>query len=200
LLTATVGTDILFYNLDKLYRNEYVVSIQLNDPPGQERFEAVTNHFFKQCHGALLLADMTDLESLNRLDEYWYSRLKMLGIDDVQSVLVCTKMDLFEKKDTDYRDLFLHRAEEFACEHQMPIVHISAYRGDNIEHLFKKLIIQIMENDTLINDLVAQANCRGDTTVQRHRTLSSQNSTSLELSVRSDSHEQRNKKKSTCCN
>ena len=41
----TVGIDMQFYHLDQLFQNEYIVTVQLNDPPGQERFEAATNHF-----------------------------------------------------------------------------------------------------------------------------------------------------------
>jgi small GTP-binding protein len=198
--SATIGNDIIFYYLDTLFRNEYVVVIQLNDPPGQEKFEAVTNQFFRQCHGALLLIDMTDLNSFDRLEKYWYSRLEDLGMDHVQSVLVCTKMDLFETKDNNYRELFLKRAQQFAFVHQMPIVHISAYRGDNVEYLFKQLIIRIMENDALINDLIAHANAPDNLIIQRRQTSVSQNSNSLELSVRHEPHQQTRKKKWTCCN
>jgi small GTP-binding protein len=198
--SITVGNDVIFYYLDKLFQNEYVVVIQLNDPPGQERFEAVTNQFFRQCHGALLLIDMTDLNSFDRLEKYWYSKLEELGMDHVQSVLVCTKMDLFETKDNDYRELFLKRAQEFAFLHQMPIVHISACRGDNVEYLFKQLIIRIMENDPLMNDLIVHANDSNNLITQRRQTSVSQNSNSFKLSVHLDPHQQTRKKKLTCCN
>ncbi|CAF1126001.1 unnamed protein product [Adineta steineri] len=186
--TSTIGSDILFYYLDKLFRNEYVVAIQLNDPPGQEQFESVTNHFFRECHGALLLADTTRLETLDRLEKFWYPKLEKFGMDHFQSVLVCTKMDLFEKEDIKYRELFLQRSQQFAFAHQMPIVNISAYRGDNIEYLFKQLIIRIMENDILINDLINQA-------------ISSQKLNIIQQQVIPVIHiSEKQKSKFTCCN
>jgi small GTP-binding protein len=189
--TATIGPDILFYHLDQLFRNEYVVAIQLNDPPGQEKFEAVTDHFFKQCHGALLVSDTTNLESLIRIKQFWYPRLTKLGIDNLESVLVCTKTDLFEKKDKIYRDSFLQHAEEFAFAHQIPIVHVSAYRGDNVEHVFKQLISRILTNEALIKDLIAEARYPNDLNIRQNQTAFRLTSTPKQ--------EQRKNKKLPCC-
>jgi GTPase SAR1 family protein len=153
----TIGVDVQFYYLDRLFQNEYVVVIQLNDPAGQKQFEPAINYFFRECHGALLLADTTYMSTLERLEQYWYKKLETLALNKAQSVLVCTKMDLFETKNPDYRDSFLQKAENFVFLHQMPMVQVSAYRGDNIEHIFKQLILRIMEDETLINDLLKKA-------------------------------------------
>ncbi|CAF1116361.1 unnamed protein product [Adineta ricciae] len=154
---STIGCDLLFYHLSKLFKEQFAVALRLNDPSGQDRFESVTNLYFRQCHGALFLTDMTNPESLERLEQYWYPRLKQLSINPVEVILVCTKLDLFEKQEPVYREAYLRRVEQFATKHQIPIVHVSAYRGDNIEYLFKRMIIQIMENDELIDPLVTQA-------------------------------------------
>jgi small GTP-binding protein len=190
---TTLGIDVQFYYLDRLFRNEYVVVVQLNDPPGQERFEAATNLFFRQCHGVLLLTDTTRMDTLERLEQYWYSKLEKLALTNVQSVLVCTKIDLLEKQNEDYRRSFLQQAEKFAFLHQMPIVQVSAYRGDNVEHIFKQLIIRIMEDETLVNDLLAKANRPDDLIKRRHNLLTNSNIIPLESS------DQRKKKQSKCC-
>lgn len=183
---STIGIDIQFSYLDRLFQNEYVVIVQLNDPPGQEKFEAATNHFFRQCHAVLLLTDTTTMDTLERLEQYWYTKLEKLSLTNVQSVLVCTKTDLFEKETEEHRYSFLEQAEKFAFSHQMPIVQVSAYRGDNVEHIFKQQILRSMADETLVNDLLAKPSRRDDLIRQRHASLTASN-------------EQEKKKQSTCC-
>ena len=156
----TVGIDMQFYHLDKLFRNEYAVIIQLNDPPGQERFESATNHFFRQCHGVLLLADTSRIETLERLEKYWFRKLEKLSMDHVQTTLVCTKIDLLENQSEDYCRTFFQQAEQFTVTHQMSMVQVSAYRGENVEHIFKQLIIRILSDTTLVDELISKATVR----------------------------------------
>ncbi len=198
---STIGIDMQFHYLDRLYKNEYVVIVQLNDLPGQERFESATNHFFRQCHGVLLLADTTRMDTLERLEQYWYRKLEKLALTNVKSMLVCTKIDLFEKENEDYRQSFLQQAEMFAVLHQMPIVQVSAYRGDNIEHIFQQLIIRIMADETLINDLISKATTPNDVMNRRLSSLTLSNLTPLGHGV-SDLHkapEHMMNKVSNCC-
>jgi small GTP-binding protein len=196
---STLGIDVQFYYLDRLFRNEYVVIIQLNDPPGQEKYEAATNHFFRQCHGVLLLADTTRMDTLERLEQYWYSKLQKLALDNVQSVLVCTKIDLLEKEKEDYRHLFFQQAEKFAFLHQMPIVQVSAYRGDNVEHIFQQLIIRIMSDEILVNDLISRASQPDDLIKRRRNSLTSSNIIPLGSSDHHQSQERIKEKGSKCC-
>lgn len=191
----TVGIDMQFYHLDRLFQNEYAVIIQLNDPPGQERFESATNHFFRQCHGVLLLADTTRIDTLERLDKHWYRKLEKLSMDHVQTMLVCTKIDLLENEPEDERQRFFQQAEQFTAKHQMPMVQVSAYRGDNVEHIFKQLIIRILSDTTLVDELISKANVRLNSPRQR--------SNRDVLAI--DSHESENgkvkvsKRQSKCC-
>lgn len=196
---TTIGLDVQFYYLDRLFQNEYVVVVQLNDPPGQERYEAATNHFFRQCHGVLLLTDTTRMDTLERLEQYWYTKLEKLALSNVQSVLVCTKIDLLENENEDTRHSFLQQAEKFAFLHQMPIVQVSAYRGDNVEHIFKQLIIRIMSDETLVNDLIAKASRPADSIKRRRNLLTTSNIIPVESNDFDESRERIKKKHSKCC-
>jgi small GTP-binding protein len=193
---ATIGSDVQFFYLDRLFQNEYNVIIQLNDPSGQEKFETATNHIFRQCHGTLLLADSTRMITLQRLEQYWYTKLETLGLSNVQSILVCTKIDLFEKKDEDYRHSFLEQAEKFAFLHQIPTIQVSAYRGDNVENIFKQLINRIMADETLVNDLISKASRPDDLIKRRRNSLTASNVIPLGLG---DRYQQKKKKLPKCC-
>lgn len=152
--SATVGPDLVFFYLDQLYENRYVVIIQLADIPGMERYESCCDNHFRNCHGALLLSDSTDIDSLERTELYWYKQLQTKGKDHVEAILVCNKIDIFETQcDVQYRRIFFQRAEHFASTHHMPIYHISALRGDNIQAMFKQLILRILQNDSLLEQI-----------------------------------------------
>jgi small GTP-binding protein len=152
--SATVGPDLAFFYLDQLYENNYVIIIQLADIPGMERYESCCDNHFRNCHGALLLSDSTDIDSLERTELYWYKQLQTKGKDHVEAILVCNKIDLLETNcDAQYRRIFFQRAEHFASSHNMPIYHVSALRGDNIQAMFKQLILRILQNDSLLQQI-----------------------------------------------
>ena len=70
---------LIFKILDQLYENKYVIIIQLADIPGMERYESCCDNHFRNCHGALLLSDSTDIDSLERTELYWYKQLQTKG-------------------------------------------------------------------------------------------------------------------------
>ncbi|CAF2642100.1 unnamed protein product [Rotaria sp. Silwood2] len=151
---VTVGPDIYFFYLDQLYEDKYVIIIQLSDIPGMERFESCCDNHFRTCHGALLVTDATDIDTLERVELHWYQQLQLKGKEYVESILVCNKIDLFETNcDDDYRRIFLERAEYFASLHKMSICYTSALLGDNIQFMFKQLILRILQNESLLQQI-----------------------------------------------
>ncbi len=150
--TATVGPDLIFFYLDQLYEDKYIIIIQLSDIPGMERYEACCDNHFRNCHGALLVTDSTDIDTLERTELYWYEQLQTKGSEHVESTLLCNKIDLFEQNcDDSYKKIFFQRAEEFTSLHNMAICYTSALRGDNIQVMFKQLILRILQNKSLLN-------------------------------------------------
>ncbi|CAF1205154.1 unnamed protein product [Rotaria sordida] len=152
--SVTIGPDLHFFYLDQLYDDQYVITIQLSDIPGMERFESCCDSHFRNCHGAFLITDSTDIDTLERIELHWYKQLQLKGKEHVESILVCNKIDIFEDNcDDNYRKIFLERAEYFASLHDMPICHTSALRGDNIQFMFKQLIIRILQNESLLQQI-----------------------------------------------
>ncbi|CAF1289982.1 unnamed protein product [Adineta ricciae] len=178
---ATVGPDLIFFYLDQLYENKYVIIIQLADIPGMERYESCCDNHFRNCHGALLLADSTDIDSLERAELYWYKQLQTKGKDHVEAILVCNKIDLFETNcDAKYRRIFFQRAEHFSSSHNMSIYHISAIRGDNIQSMFKQLILRILQNDSLLQQIKESSIAYDQSTNQKD---SARRASSIQLSI-----------------
>jgi Ras-related protein Rab-1A len=151
----TMAMDMHFFYLDRLFEDKYVVIVQINDCPGNDRFEAVSDRHFRNCHGAVLMVDTTDIQTFERLQDYWYKRLcQKSSFDKVEAVLACNKIDLLEKNyDSSYRKQFFKRADTFASQYQMPVFNISALRGDNVQTMFHHLILNILQNQSLVKIL-----------------------------------------------
>ncbi len=152
---VTIGLDVYFFYLDQLFEDKYVVIIQLNDCPGHDKFETVSDRHFRNCHGAVLMVDTTNIETFERLQGYWYRQLReKSSFDNIEGVLACNKIDLLEKNyDSSYREQFFKRADTFASQHQIPIFNISALRGDNVQAMFHHLISSILKNQSLVKIL-----------------------------------------------
>jgi small GTP-binding protein len=152
---ATLAVDVYFFYLDRLFEDKYVVIVQINDCPGTDRFEAVSDRHFRNCHGAVLMVDATNIETFERLQGYWYKQLReKSAFDNAEAVLACNKIDLLEKNyDLSYRELFFKRAHTFASYNQMSIFNISALRGDNVQVMFHHLISSILQNQALVKNL-----------------------------------------------
>lgn len=154
---VTLGVDVFFFYIDRLFEDEYVVIIQINDCPGNDRFEAVSDRHFRNCHGAVLMVDTTSIETLDRLQGYWYKQLREKSVfDHAETVLACNKIDLLEKDEhLPFREQFFKRADLFASQNQIPVFNISALRGDNVQNMFHHLISRILQNPDLIRYLKA---------------------------------------------
>ena len=193
-LRATIATDISFFYSNVLFEDRYVVVIQLNDCPGSERFESVSTHHFRNCHGAILIGDTTDITNFDRLEHYWYKTLRDRStFDHVELVLALNKIDLLEQNEysPEYRENFFSKAQQFASRYQIPIFNISAERGDNISAMFHRLISNILSNHALVEHL--KNNPVGPPVVPRR-----QRST-VTLSSPPRTPPNRRKKSSSCC-
>ncbi|CAF0833136.1 unnamed protein product [Rotaria sordida] len=188
---TTLGIDVFFFYLDLLFEDKYVIIIQINDCPGSDRFEAVSDRHFRQCHGAIFMADTTDINTFEHLENYWYKKLReKSSFNYVECVLACNKIDLFEKDyDSSYREKFFKRADTFASHYQMSIFNISAWRGDRIQSMFQHLILCILQNQSLLQNLK-------ENQLESKEQATSQNS---KFTVTACPQSSTKNKKSSCC-
>ena len=61
---ATVGID--FFTKDEVF-NGKIVRIKIWDTAGQERYKALTQGFFRNAHGILIVYDVTNAETFDNL-------------------------------------------------------------------------------------------------------------------------------------
>jgi len=69
------------------------VALAIWDTAGQERFHALGPIYYRDSHGALLVYDITDLDSFQKVKNWVKELRKMLG-NDVELAIVGNKIDL----------------------------------------------------------------------------------------------------------
>ncbi len=89
--TMTIGVDFL---MKQFKMNNILVSLQLWDLGGQERFRFMVEQYTRGAHGALLLFDVTSMASFISIDK-WQQLLRKRN-EELPIILVGTKYDLEE--------------------------------------------------------------------------------------------------------
>lgn len=112
--------------------------LQILDAAGQERYRAIFN-YFGGAHGALLVFDVSNLESFSNLDKY-LAEIKANAREGVVIFLVANKVDL----EAD-RVVTKEMAEDFARENKLEYVEFSAkeetalgFESQFIEQIYSK--------------------------------------------------------------
>lgn len=113
------------------------VKAQIWDTAGQEQFRAITNAFYRDAVGALLVYDISNRTSFEHL-ERWLGELKDHADPNIVVMLVGNKSDL-----EDRRKVGQDEALALAEKHSMACIETSAKDGSNVETAFKRLIDEI---------------------------------------------------------
>jgi small GTP-binding protein len=87
---ATVGFSIL--NKSVQVKNT-TCNLQLWDMGGQEHFRKLRSNFYKGTYAALLVFDVTNLDSFNNLDKWVIEAIENIG-REIPFILVGNKIDL----------------------------------------------------------------------------------------------------------
>ena len=134
---TTVGIDFQ----DKIIEIEdKKVKLQIWDTAGQERFRNVAKNYFQSTRGFLLVFDITDHESFEKLD-FWIEQIKNNAPSNVKSVLVGNKSDLANQRKVNEEEI-----EAFAKENNLKYYEVSAKEGKNVVELFFYLASEIHQN------------------------------------------------------
>lgn len=134
---ATVGLD--FFTKDEYFNNK-IVRIKIWDTAGQERYKALTQGFFRNAHGILIVFDVTNSETFDNL-KYWVQSIHThLGEKgNVKVIIIGNKIDL-------PREVKKEDAEKYAEENGYKYFETSALNGEGIEESIKYLVQQVLDS------------------------------------------------------
>ncbi len=77
------GKNMIF----KDYQNQ-VVKFEIWDTAGQEKYRSLTQIFYKDASIAILVYDVTNEESFEELQNYWYEQIKESAPNDIGMFII----------------------------------------------------------------------------------------------------------------
>lgn len=108
------------------------------DTAGQERFHALGPLYYRDADGALLVYDITDEASFNRVKDWVKELRKMLG-DEIVLAIAGNKADM-EKNRIVPRETALQYASQVGASHHLT----SAKAGTGVDETFSELMRRIV--------------------------------------------------------
>lgn len=122
--------------------NDLDYKIEILDTTGQERYASLGTQYFRNCDGAILVYDVTDIESFKNI-ENWLEKLTENNGDSVPYVIFENKIDLPKEMWKVSREDVAKLGEKL----QRSILSVSAKSGENVNDSFMNLIKIILEKN-----------------------------------------------------
>lgn len=136
---ATVGID---YFTKDVNIDGKIVRTKIWDTAGQERYRSITDNFFKNSNGVLLVYDISIRETFDNLKVWVQSINLKVPEKEVKKILIGNKVDL--EREVEYEE-----AKEFANSQGLEYFETSAKENLNIKESIEHLISKILESGTL---------------------------------------------------
>lgn len=127
----TIGVD---FKIRSIPVDTKTFKLQIWDTSGQERFQSITNQYFRQGHAVIVMYDVCDRDSFANVD-HWLSKVNMYGDANVRKILVGNKCDL-----ESCREVTTDEGRTKAAELGIPFLETSAKEASNVEAVFQTMV------------------------------------------------------------
>lgn len=147
---TTIGID---YKTKDVNINGKSIKLKIWDTAGQERFRNITQQYYKGADGIVLVFDLTDRNSFEKIREWMKQIQSYTQRESIAIVLLGNKCDAENKA------VSAKEATDIAAEYNMKFFETSAMNNINIEDSFKQLsteIMKIKESKNAGNDATPQ--------------------------------------------
>jgi len=134
---ATIGVE--FGYAEVKVGSGAIAKVQIWDTAGQERFRAITRGYYKGAVGALVVYDLTKMQTFKNVDK-WLQELREYADTDIVIMLVGNKTDLENE-----REVPTQEAKKYAERQSLLYMETSALDGQNVSTAFEQTINQIYE-------------------------------------------------------
>ena len=142
---ATVGLD--FFKKDEIFDGK-TIRIKIWDTAGQERYKALTQGYFRNAEGIMIVYDVSNLDTFENL-KYWIKSIKThinIEKDHIPTIIIGNKIDIFE------REVTKEDAEKFAKEQNLQYFEASAKSGKGIDECIQYLVRKVLKNQKSEDD------------------------------------------------
>ena len=119
--------------------SETVAKLELYDSSGEEKFnKTLPNQFYKDAYGAIIVYDITNKESFNKI-KFWINEIISKCPSDTIILIIGNKTDIKE------RVVSYDEGNLLAQKYQIEYFETSAKTGNNITLIFEKLLFEIIK-------------------------------------------------------
>mmetsp|Transcript_6197 Transcript_6197/g.9681 ORF Transcript_6197/g.9681 Transcript_6197/m.9681 type:complete len:222 (-) Transcript_6197:57-722(-) len=127
-ISQTIGMD---FKVKMLNLGGRRVKLQIWDTAGQERFHTITQQYYRNAMGIILVYDVTNEESFANIRR-WAAQIAAHGEEGADRMLLGNKADFEPPK----RVVDASRGKALADEYGIPFMETSAKEGSNVEEAF----------------------------------------------------------------
>eukprot|EP01038_Epipyxis_sp_PR26KG_P005104 gene5104-7114_t len=120
------------------------IKAQIWDTAGQERFESMSKAYYRDAVGAVLVYDVCNKNSLERIKNVWLNQVREFCPENIQIILVGNKIDLPQSNDGPIkREITTEEGIRFAEEEKIDFIETSALSGFAVENMFRNVILKV---------------------------------------------------------
>ncbi|KAI5648544.1 hypothetical protein M9H77_34549 [Catharanthus roseus] len=142
-LSPTIGVD---FKLKMLTVGGKRLKLTIWDTAGQERFGTLTSSYYRGAHGIVLIYDVTRRETFTNLSDIWAKEVELYSTNpECVRILVGNKVD----RDCE-RAVSKEEGMALAKENNCLFFECSAKTRENVQLIFKELIVKILEVPSLM--------------------------------------------------
>ena len=105
------------------------------DTVGQEKYNALNENFYKQANCCLLVYDITNKESFNKIKNYYVNKIKENCKSIVKVLLLGNKTDLNDKREVSDKD-----GHDLALQNEYIFMESSCKNNYNVSDAFTALV------------------------------------------------------------
>jgi len=145
---ATIGVDFLTKNI-KI--NKKIISLQLWDTAGNERFHTLSNAFYRGADACIIVFDLTNINSFNNLERWMDEFLVYSNISDPNNypfIIIGNKSDLINETNRAISDKYI---QKFCQNKNVKYFEVSTKLNTNINHAFSYLVNRIYNKNSETN-------------------------------------------------
>ena len=139
---ATIGID---FKTKTLNINNQEIKLKIWDTAGQERFRNITTQYYKGADGIVLIYDVTDDASYEKIRDWMEQILSNTKREDIGLVLLGNKCDMEQRAVTE------EQGNKMAEELKVSYFETSALTGQGINEAFNELTRDIMKRKGVDN-------------------------------------------------
>lgn len=141
-MQPTIGCDIQNKSMKVEGRK---VDVRLWDTAGCERFQTMLPLYYRGCHGAILVYDVTRRETFNKLRDWLLELENNLTNDNAIVMIIGNKIDKTG------RQVSKEEGTNYAKQRTALFIETSAKTSEGVAIAFEELLIKIMQTPGLLD-------------------------------------------------